>query len=79
MSSLFDDSFLADLEPTDEGPPPPPEDESGPAQEEIPADLFGGRFDVPGGIPHAVGPGRDPYYRDGAPAPRWTPPPSWRG
>ncbi|MEU7255537.1 DNA helicase PcrA [Streptomyces rimosus] len=73
MSSLFDDSFLADLEPTDEGPPPPPEDESGPAQEEIPADLFGGRFDVPGGIPHAVGPGRDPYYRDGAPRPAVDP------
>ncbi len=73
MSSLFDDSFLADLEPTGEGPPPPPEDEDGPAQEEIPADLFGGRFDVPGGIPHAVGPGRDPYYRDGAPRPAVDP------
>ncbi|MFH9421194.1 DNA helicase PcrA [Streptomyces sp. NPDC017529] len=73
MSSLFDDSFLADLEPTGEGPPPPPEDEDGPAQEEIPADLFGGRFDVPGGLPHAVGPGRDPYYRDGAPRPAVDP------
>ncbi|MEV5598262.1 DNA helicase PcrA [Streptomyces sp. NPDC052496] len=73
MSSLFDDSFLADLEPTGEGPPPPPEDEDGPAQEEIPADLFGGRFDVPGGIPHAVGPGRDPYYRDGAARPAVDP------
>ncbi|GCD43573.1 DNA helicase PcrA [Streptomyces paromomycinus] len=73
MSSLFDDSFLADLEPTGEGPPPPPEDEDGPAPEEIPADLFGGRFDVPGGIPHAVGPGRDPYYRDGAPRPAVDP------
>ncbi|OKI09945.1 ATP-dependent DNA helicase PcrA [Streptomyces sp. CB02923] len=73
MSSLFDDSFLADLEPTGEGPPPPPEDENGPAQEEIPADLFGGRFDVPGGLPHAVGPGRDPYYRDGAARPAVDP------
>lgn len=73
MSSLFDDSFLADLDPTGEGPPPPPEDEDGPAPEEIPADLFGGRFDVPGGIPHAVGPGRDPYYRDGAPRPAVDP------
>ncbi|MEU7189793.1 DNA helicase PcrA [Streptomyces sp. NPDC045369] len=73
MSSLFDDSFLADLDPTGEGLPPPPEDEDGPAPEEIPADLFGGRFDVPGGIPHAVGPGRDPYYRDGAPRPAVDP------
>ncbi|MFI6939345.1 DNA helicase PcrA [Streptomyces sp. NPDC050418] len=72
MSSLFDDSFLAGLqgkgrpgrephgghEPHDHGPPPPPEDE-GP--EEIPADLFGGKFDAPA---H-----RDAYYRDGAPRP----------
>ncbi|MFI2375121.1 DNA helicase PcrA [Streptomyces sp. NPDC018964] len=62
MSSLFDDSFLADLQaqrgPADE-PPPPPEDEHVP--EQIPDDLFGGKFDVP--------PDRDAYYRDGAPRP----------
>ncbi|MET7616469.1 DNA helicase PcrA [Streptomyces sp. NPDC005408] len=56
MSSLFDDSFLADLQPSSEHPPPPPEDS---AQEEIPDDLFQGAFDVP--------PARDPYHRDGAP------------
>ncbi|WP_369157794.1 DNA helicase PcrA [Streptomyces sp. R02] len=62
MSSLFDDSFLADLQaqrgPADE-PPPPPEDEHAP--ESLPDDLFGGKFDVP--------PDRDTYYRDGAPRP----------
>ncbi|MFF6993694.1 DNA helicase PcrA [Streptomyces sp. NPDC008313] len=60
MSSLFDDSFLADLKPSraHEGPPPPPEDE---APEPLPDDLFGGRFDVP--------PARDTHYRDGAPRP----------
>ncbi|MCM3298692.1 DNA helicase PcrA [Streptomyces pseudogriseolus] len=62
MSSLFDDSFLADLQaqrgPADE-PPPPPEDEHAP--EPLPDDLFGGKFDVP--------PDRDTYYRDGAPRP----------
>ncbi|CAL9447061.1 DNA helicase PcrA [Streptomyces sp. enrichment culture] len=62
MSSLFDDSFLADLQaqrgPVDE-PPPPPEDEHGP--EPVPDDLFGGKFDVP--------PDREAYYRDGAPRP----------
>ncbi|HET6358243.1 DNA helicase PcrA [Streptomyces sp.] len=56
MSSLFDDSFLADLQPSSEHPPPPPED---PAPEEMPDDLFQGAFDVP--------PARDPYHRDGAP------------
>lgn len=57
MSSLFDDSFLADLKPSGahEEEPPPPEDE---AAEPLPDDLFGGRFDVP--------PDRDAYYRDGA-------------
>ncbi|MFE2425515.1 DNA helicase PcrA [Streptomyces sp. NPDC059373] len=54
MSSLFDDSFLADLEPTDASPPPP-EDH---VPEQVPHDLFGGRFDAP---VH-----RDAYYRDGA-------------
>ncbi|XMA38317.1 DNA helicase PcrA [Streptomyces albogriseolus] len=62
MSSLFDDSFLADLQaqrgPADE-PPPPPEDEHAP--EPLPDDLFGGKFDAP--------PERDSYYRDGAPRP----------
>ncbi|MFI8831251.1 DNA helicase PcrA [Streptomyces afghaniensis] len=62
MSSLFDDSFLADLQaqrgPADE-PPPPPEDDHVP--EPVPDDLFGGKFDVP--------PDRDAYYRDGAPRP----------
>ncbi|WP_225825072.1 DNA helicase PcrA [Streptomyces naphthomycinicus] len=62
MSSLFDDSFLADLQPSrgrDEEPPPPPEDDHAP--EPIPDDLFGGKFDVP--------PDRDAYYRNGAPRP----------
>lgn len=62
MSSLFDDSFLAGLEPREEEPPPPPED--GP--ETVPDDLFEGRFDAPVD--------RDAYYRDGAPARPWTRP-----
>ncbi|MCZ4511341.1 DNA helicase PcrA [Streptomyces sp. ActVer] len=67
MSSLFDDSFLADLKPSrahEEEPPPPPEDEA-PESEPVPDDLFGGRFDVP--------PSRDGYYRDGAPRPHVDP------
>jgi DNA helicase-2/ATP-dependent DNA helicase PcrA len=62
MSSLFDDSFLADLQAPrghEEEPPPPPEDDHAP--ESLPDDLFGGKFDVP--------PDRDAYYRDGAPRP----------
>ncbi|GAA3868013.1 DNA helicase PcrA [Streptomyces lacrimifluminis] len=62
MSSLFDDSFLADLQgprAREEEPPPPPEDEQVP--EPVPDDLFGGKFDAP--------PDRDAYYRDGAPRP----------
>jgi DNA helicase II / ATP-dependent DNA helicase PcrA len=62
MSSLFDDSFLADLKAPrghDEEPPPPPEDDHVP--EQVPDDLFGGKFDVP--------PDRDAHYRDGAPRP----------
>ncbi|MFE6622211.1 DNA helicase PcrA [Streptomyces sp. NPDC057740] len=61
MSSLFDDSFLADLQAprAHEEPPPPPEDDHAP--EPVPDDLFGGKFDVP--------PDRDAYYRDGAPRP----------
>ncbi|MFB0631785.1 DNA helicase PcrA [Streptomyces sp. AB3(2024)] len=58
MSSLFDDSFLADLTPSDEVPPPP---EDHPAPEPGADDLFGGRFDVPMS--------GDAYYRDGAPRP----------
>ncbi|GHF67794.1 DNA helicase PcrA [Streptomyces thermodiastaticus] len=59
MSSLFDDSFLADLQASrgpEEEPPPPPEDDHVP--EPVPDDLFGGKFDLP--------PDRDAYYRDGA-------------
>ncbi|WP_320773971.1 DNA helicase PcrA [Streptomyces sp. CRN 30] len=66
MSSLFDDSFLADLQGSraPEGePPPPPEDDHVP--ESVPDDLFGGKFDVP--------PDREPYYRDGAPRPALDP------
>ncbi|MEV5989618.1 DNA helicase PcrA [Streptomyces sp. NPDC052051] len=61
MSSLFDDSFLADLKatPAPEEEPPPPEDEHAP--ELVPDDLFGGKFDMP--------PDQDIYYRDGAPRP----------
>ncbi|MFD5267097.1 DNA helicase PcrA [Streptomyces sp. NPDC058335] len=62
MSSLFDDSFLADLQAPrghHEEPPPPPEDDHSP--EPVPDDLFGGKFDAP--------PDRDSYYRDGAPRP----------
>ncbi|MCQ4045538.1 DNA helicase PcrA [Streptantibioticus rubrisoli] len=65
MSSLFDDSFLADMaamEPGEEHPPPPDEHPA----EALPDDLFGGRYDTP---PHALGTLRDTYYRDGAPRP----------
>ncbi|HZG03698.1 MAG TPA: DNA helicase PcrA [Streptomyces sp.] len=62
MSSLFDDSFLADLEPSaDEEPPPPPEDASAPPEEDIPDDLFAGAFAGAGA--------HDAHYRDGAPRP----------
>ncbi|MCF6526044.1 DNA helicase PcrA [Streptomyces sp. JJ36] len=71
MSSLFDDSFLADLEPTgardplgpgdvlpgDDPPPPGPEEPEG--AEEIPDGLFSGSYAGSGG--------RDAYHRDGAP------------
>ncbi|MEV7421253.1 ATP-dependent DNA helicase [Streptomyces sp. NPDC091212] len=59
MSSLFDDSFLADLQPSGDGHPPPPEEPDDHAPEQVPDDLFGGAFDAP--------PTRDPYHRDGAP------------
>jgi DNA helicase-2/ATP-dependent DNA helicase PcrA len=62
MSSLFDDSFLADLEPSgDEEPPPPPEEISAPPDDDVPDDLFAGAF--------AGGGARDAYYRDGAARP----------
>lgn len=74
MSSLFDDSFLADLDGTspEADAPPPPEDPDGPAhrgpEEEIPDDLFQGTFTGRGAGPGAaVGAGRDAYHRDGAP------------
>ncbi|MET7985539.1 DNA helicase PcrA [Streptomyces sp. NPDC005281] len=66
MSSLFDDSFLANLKPSaahEEEHPPPPEDDHVP--EQVPDDLFGGKFDMP--------PNRDAYYRDGAPRPAVDP------
>ncbi|MFJ8309149.1 MULTISPECIES: DNA helicase PcrA [unclassified Streptomyces] len=59
MSSLFDDSFLADLQPSEEEHPPPPEESHAP--EAVPDDLFGGRFDAPVD--------RDAHYRGGAPRP----------
>ena len=64
MSSLFDDSFLADLHQSAEHPPPPPE---GPGPEEVPDGLFGDAFDgpPPGHLPDA----RVTHYRDGAPRP----------
>ncbi|MFD3475062.1 DNA helicase PcrA [Streptomyces sp. NPDC058695] len=66
MSSLFDDSFLADLtasKASEEHAPPPPEDDTAP--EHVPDDLFDGKFDVP--------PARDEYYRGGAPRPALDP------
>ncbi|OII70182.1 MULTISPECIES: DNA helicase PcrA [unclassified Streptomyces] len=62
-SSLFDDSFLAGFADHSAEEPPPPEDLDGgaPPAEEVPDDLFGGRFDLP--------PDPDAYYRDGAPRP----------
>ncbi|WP_432076445.1 DNA helicase PcrA [Streptomyces wuyuanensis] len=66
MSSLFDDSFLADLQRTSAPEePPPPEDDEHPAAEEVPHDLFEGRFDAP--------PSGDTHYRNGAPRPAVDP------
>ncbi|MFE4367242.1 DNA helicase PcrA [Streptomyces sp. NPDC056835] len=59
MSSLFDDSFLADLQPFGDEHPPPPEDDAEHAPEQVPDDLFQGAYDAP--------PVRDQYHRDGAP------------
>ncbi|MDJ0340566.1 DNA helicase PcrA [Streptomyces sp. H10-C2] len=66
MSSLFDDSFLADLQAPDDAAgsaPPPPEPGSAHGPDDAPDDLFGGRFNEP---PSG---GRDAYYRDGAARP----------
>lgn len=66
MSSLFDDSFLADLQAPDhasESAPPPPEHGSAHRPDDAADDLFGGRFHEP---PQG---GRDAYYRDGAARP----------
>ncbi|MGW7519286.1 DNA helicase PcrA [Streptomyces sp. NPDC054796] len=60
MSSLFDDSFLANLDPKTEDPPPPPPEDQHP-EEEIPDDLFAGTF--AGGAAAA----RDAYHRGGSP------------
>jgi DNA helicase-2/ATP-dependent DNA helicase PcrA len=67
MSSLFDDSFLAGLQPPaeEEHPPPPEDPEYQGAPEQIPDDLFAGKFDAPAD--------REPYYRDGAPRPALDP------
>ncbi|MGW7362557.1 DNA helicase PcrA [Streptomyces sp. NPDC054841] len=69
MSSLFDDSFLADLQrtsaPEEHPPPEPDEHDEHPPHEEVPHDLFEGAFDAP--------PARDAYYRDGAPRPAVDP------
>ncbi|MFE6333827.1 DNA helicase PcrA [Streptomyces sp. NPDC057806] len=74
MSSLFDDSFLADLQAPrahGEEPPPPPEDDHAP--ESVPDDLFGGKFDVPpdrwGSPRSSAAESGGGYYRDGAPRP----------
>ncbi|UED84552.1 DNA helicase PcrA [Streptomyces profundus] len=63
MSGLFDDSALADLDPTpDEEPPPEPEDPAGGADPGgVPDDLFAGTF--AGSRAMAA---EDAYYRDGA-------------
>nr|WTB07222.1 DNA helicase PcrA [Streptomyces antimycoticus] len=65
MSSLFDDSFLADLgPPSNEEPPPPPEDAAHPGPEgaeDVPHHLFSGGFDAP--VP------REAHYRDGVARP----------
>ncbi|MFG2295091.1 DNA helicase PcrA [Streptomyces sp. NPDC048603] len=60
MSSLFDDSFLADLTPSEEEPPPQPE-EYAYAPEPGADDLFEGHFDAPMS--------GDRYYRDGSAKP----------
>jgi DNA helicase-2/ATP-dependent DNA helicase PcrA len=63
MSSLFDDSALADLAASapPEGEEPPPHPEPGEAAEAVPDDLFAGAF--------TAEPRQPGYYRDGAPMP----------
>ncbi|MBL1095441.1 DNA helicase PcrA [Streptomyces coffeae] len=76
MSSLFDDSFLADLGPSGEEPPPPEDHEGhespehhGPGGgEDVPHHLFSGDFDAP--VPSVA---REAYYRDGAARPAVDP------
>lgn len=71
MSSLFDDNFLANLQPPEEEPPPPAEDSAGGhtggshLPEEGPHDLFAGAWPPSDGTQSR----RDAYYRDGAPRP----------
>ncbi|TDU06161.1 ATP-dependent DNA helicase PcrA [Streptomyces sp. 846.5] len=62
MSSLFDDIPLPGLEGSAAEPPADHEHDDLPYEEDLPADLFAGRFDAPP-------PQRDGYYRDGAPRP----------
>ncbi|GAA4659545.1 DNA helicase PcrA [Streptomyces chumphonensis] len=68
MSSLFDDNFLAHLEPPAEDEPPPLAEggpgvpgQAGHAEEEVPDGLFSGAY--------AGGRGPQAHYRDGAPRP----------
>ena len=72
MSSLFDDDFLADLDPArppaDEAAPPPPEEDED-AREEIPDDLFADVADTLYGLEAAGAAPSEDYYRDGAPRP----------
>ena len=65
MSSLFDDIPLPGLDapgdaPYDDAPFDGAPFDDAPYEEELPADLFAGRFDAPP-------PGRDAFHRDGAP------------
>lgn len=74
-NSLFDDSFLADLQRNHSSAseePPPPEAFEGdtPPPEEVPHDLFEGRFDLPPDPADVPG---DAYYRNGAPRPAVDP------
>ncbi|MCH0542256.1 DNA helicase PcrA [Streptomyces sp. MUM 203J] len=74
-SSLFDDSFLADLQgnhasASEEPPPPEAFEGDTPPPEEVPHDLFEGRFDLP---PDPADVQRDDHYRNGAPRPAVDP------
>jgi DNA helicase-2/ATP-dependent DNA helicase PcrA len=68
MSSLFDDNFLAGMDaaggPSDSEQPPPPEHAESPygsGGEDVPHDLFDGRYDT--------APAHDAHYRNGAARP----------